>query len=236
MAQSDHLEPVHIGIGHLGRDQAAMVEMLLHSENVGHEMVGDEIVVVRRHEPAARRIVRTVEQRATTFPAWFDPMPEPETKVAGIPVARRLLRFAGWAIDMIVLQVIGTVAVLLGASTLAVLAIGALYTVGFTATTGRTIGKALLGTRVVARGGGRVGIVSATLRWGVASVGAVAASLITRDDPTSGATAAAAAVLVAWPLLDAAALIHDLPLRRAWHDRVARTVVVLERRRAPRPA
>lgn len=99
---------------------------------------------------------------------------------------------------------------------LVVLALAAIYSIACTTLTGRTLGKRLLGTRVVDRTTGEPpSPARATIRWLVPAAGSLVAALVAADlDPLG----AAWAFVVLLPILQP-------PLHRGLHDRAAGTVV-----------
>lgn len=98
------------------------------------------------------------------------------------------------------------------------LAVVTAYEVGMVALGGRTVGKALFGTRIVDVRTGRPPIpLQAVLRWATVAAGAVLVLLVP----------ALAGVEVVWLWLVVLPLLKG-PLHQGVHDRVARTVVVAD--------
>lgn len=98
------------------------------------------------------------------------------------------------------------------------LALVTAYEVGMVAVGGRTVGKALLGTRIVdARTGAAPIPLQAVLRWGALAAGAVVALLVPAIE----------GVQVAWIWIVVLPVLKG-PLHQGLHDRLARTVVVAD--------
>jgi uncharacterized RDD family membrane protein YckC len=101
----------------------------------------------------------------------------------------------------------------------ATMAMAAAYSIACTTLTGRTVGKRVLGTRVVDATTGRPPHVgAATTRWLVISGGAVVVGLAPAFEPLAGV----------WCLV-ALLPILGRPLHRGLHDRAAGTVVTAAR-------
>jgi len=93
--------------------------------------------------------------------------------------------------------------------TLLAVALWFAYEVPAIANTGQTLGKRLIGVRVVTLDGGSPGFLQSTQRWILQSIGVVV--------PLIG---------VPFQILDALWCTWDRPLRQCLHDKTARTVVV----------
>jgi uncharacterized RDD family membrane protein YckC len=102
----------------------------------------------------------------------------------------------------------------------ATIAVAAAYSIACTTLTGRTVGKRLLGTRVVDATTGRPPSPgAATTRWLVLAGGSAIGGLVAALEPL----AVVWSVVVLLPVLGG-------PLHRGLHDRVAGTVVTTSRR------
>jgi uncharacterized RDD family membrane protein YckC len=226
--------PIHVSIEHLERDQVAMLEMLLGSEGVAYLLTETSIAVRPDGEPAARRLVGSVEKLADVYPAWFDSVPHDGPKVAGMPIASAAHRLAGGVADSVGVRMVTLLGVALGASLFTMLIWEALYWILFTALGGRTLGKRLAGTRVITSRGGRVGLPAAIVRYLVPSAGAWTGWAIgTELDSDDTATVVIGSLLLLWPVVVYGLMLLD-DKRRGLHDRLAGTIVVQERRRRPR--
>lgn len=130
---------------------------------------------------------------------------------------RLLGRLADAVLMLPVVAVVGFLVEGRGGAALALAAVTA-YEVGMVSATGRTVGKVLLGTRIVdARTGAPPIPLQAVLRWSVLAGGAFVALLV----PALDGIQAVWALLVVLPVLRG-------PLHQGVHDRVARTVVVAD--------
>ncbi len=130
---------------------------------------------------------------------------------------RLLGRLADTVLMVPVVAVVGLLVDGRGGAVLALAAITA-SEVGMVSVGGRTVGKVLLGTRIVdARTGAPPIPLQAVLRWAVLAAGAVVALLVPALD----------AIQAGWVLLVVLPVLRG-PLHQGVHDRVARTVVVAD--------
>ncbi len=115
----------------------------------------------------------------------------------------------------------------------AVLALEAVYWVVCTAWSGRTLGKRLVGTRVVHGSGRSVGVAAAIVRYAVTSVGTWTSTLLVPAGSSDATEMIAVTAASVWLCL-VYGLVLSQPLHMGLHDRAARTIVVVERRRRRR--
>ncbi|MBI4679530.1 MAG: RDD family protein [Elusimicrobia bacterium] len=135
-------------------------------------------------------------------------LPDGGTQVPGAPREARAgfwIRFLAHAVDIVIVGVAGYILSLVGLkrveSYAVSLCINAAYYIGLTATSGQTLGKRLIGIKVVMLDGSDAGWGASALRW----IGYALSGL---------------------PLALGYAWVGFTKPRRAWHDIVARTKVV----------
>ena len=227
MDQVDH-DVVQYDVRSMSPDQREALELLLrgagiaHGWEPGHLVVShtveseiDNLVDLVRAEPVdpARLALETDEY--TGEPAASKP------DIAGL--GRRL---AGYVVDGVVLSPLSLLAFgTFGRArwlAAAVFVTGAAYRVCCVALWGRTLGKLIVGTRVVLETTRALpGWGAAARRWATEAAGGLMGLLV-----VGGTEASAARLLgLAWPIAVYGAIMFD-PLNRGLHDRVAETLVV----------
>jgi uncharacterized RDD family membrane protein YckC len=147
-------------------------------------------------------------------------VPERPAIVHGRPVASPTRRLVGGLIDWLVITVGTVIASRAGAPNWLIVAAFGVYVVIATAVVGRTIGKLVVGTKVIAADDGRVpGFLRSSLRWLAVSWGAVLELAFGRW-PIGIATAIFVVQVITY-----APILWDIS-GRGWHDRVADTIVL----------
>ena len=144
-------------------------------------------------------------------------LPEPPPVLQDMEFGSFSIRLAAFAIDLvIVIAVLALVGLFLGAVALLVWPV---YFIYLTGKTGQTVGKLVLGLKVVGHTG-EVPHMGQLFRRELYRFGLYL--LATLQDPVLGIFAGIIAAVLATGFV---AVFFD-PLRRGWHDRLARTYVV----------
>lgn len=156
----------------------------------------------------------------------------PQAAHLALPIASPGKRLAGALLDNVLFAVLAVTTYSADDSSRLPIAIGwlviaALYEIGLTATRGQTIGKLMVGTKVVNVGGERLPTWGeAAVRWFVPAVpnvlGVAAVSMFVD------------AATVLWGVVVYLPILRTLD-RRGWHDRAAATVVIDVRPSGRRP-
>jgi uncharacterized RDD family membrane protein YckC len=210
------------------------IEFLLNGAEIAHEWIEGELQVPRAHQDDVDWMVDQLDEDDvyddgddTRTPTVRD-LPTDEVEVIADPWRR----FAGAIVDYFVLQVsvFGVFAVFLAWTdhhesvrkvAWATALFAYLYVIVPTAVWGRTLGKYVVGTRVVLAEDGRVpGWSRSIARWGMVALppGIVTLTLPRWSFP----------VYLVWSIVVYIPILYD-PWRRGLHDRVAGTVVVTHR-------
>lgn len=215
------LDPVQYDLGEWSAAQRRSLSFQLDALSLPHSWDGPLLAVGAANEGQVDSLIDEMDEVRTE-----------ETEVnpddGGHPlVAGRGRRLAGFLIDGLALGPVSIPLVQSGLRgeprtadlvALVAVAIGAAYQILGVALWGRTLGKLVVGTRVVDEAtGDRVGWWQASLRWGVAH--ALGLWIL----------------LPSWPGIGSLPFLYDLivfgpvlwdPRRQGWHDRLAGTVVL----------
>jgi len=216
----------HIQIDRLSEDQRELLETYLRGAAIPFELTTTTVSVESQHfddlYSALEIVGNAKEQPPSDVLTALPPLVvERPVIVCGQTVASPTRRFAGAVIDFVILNVAIIVADRAGLPPWFTVAANGLYIVFATAFTGRTIGKLLSGTKVISTDHGRPpGLVNSFIRWLVVYWGD-ALELMYGTWPIGVATA----IFVA-RMLTYAPIIWDLRCQ-GWHDRLAKTVVVV---------
>ena len=222
----DHAQLVY-ALGAWEEDQRRALELLLIGEHVPHGWDGSNLVVPHRREPEVDELIAAIEDAEPLEASAAAAVPAPaggEEPDDGRPqVAGAGRRFVGFLLDSAVITV---VALVIDRATslpgLVVPVLIAAYEIVPVACWGRTLGKTIAGTRVVAVGDESIpGWRRATLRWAVV-VGPTFATVWLRGGP---GRLVDVVVVNAWMILVYRGVL-DHPLRQGLHDRAAGTIVV----------
>jgi uncharacterized RDD family membrane protein YckC len=203
----------------LSPDDCKALGLLLDGDRIAHEWDGQLLRLPRASQARAEELIEWLGGTVDPSEQLEDPPPVDGEGADEDELATLWQRIGGALIDGVITGVpvsliytaLGSVHPWIGVTIIA------LYRIGLVATRGRTIGKALVGTRVAdATTGGMPAIDQATLRWLLEGGVAAFISLVVGVRTPIGAFAGIAVLLP----------IVLRPDRRGLHDLAARTIVL----------
>jgi uncharacterized RDD family membrane protein YckC len=213
-------ELVRIDVSTLSRSQHDLLWMRLRADDVPFSFDGNDVAVpLGRADEAHAAVEWITEELEPLEDRYATPRPFQRTLENGSVVASRWDRVLAWLLDAVIVSVPYIVARWLGITLWVAWAASAAYVIAMTRLFGRTLGKWVLGLRVIAaESGDRPSWSRSTMRWLVVTSPGLAAAVL-GSVPLLAVAAASAWIGIHLPIL------WD-PAGQGLHDRAARTYVL----------